>query len=169
MLPVSCKMCRVCGMWPERQSHLPQCAKFLEVFQRFHNLAASCIKMGDLDEPLMMLGWMGSAYLPPALSAIHIILWKFIMITFTRIEIHGEKWDTEAIWAQTLHRARTRFIAHAEGARRWSVARWAKGDTIPVGVITRWNRQVEPVAYYDDEGNFKWKVPIPPKLRHAPA
>ena len=59
-----------------------------------------------------------------------------------------------------IYRSRVRFLAHAEGARRWAVARWAKGEMIPEGVITRWNRQVDPVASYDNEGRFKWNIPL---------
>ena len=80
MLPVECKLCRVCGLWQERISHLPKCTKLIEVFEMFHTLATKCTEMGPLDEPLIMLGWMGSTFLPPALSALHIILWKFVII-----------------------------------------------------------------------------------------
>ena len=127
------------------------------------------MEIGPLDEPLIMLGWMGSSYLPPALSALRIIVWKFIVISLTRIELHGERWNSKAIWAQALHRTRTRLLAHSEGARRWAVARRAKGDTVPKGVLERWNRQVYPLAMYDEEGSLTWKVSLSLPDSHAPA
>ena len=125
--------------------------------------------LGPLDEPLIMLGWMGSSYLPPALSALRIIIWNFIVITLTRIELHGERWNSKSIWAQALHRTRTRLLAHSEGARRWAVARWARGEEVPERVLERWNRQVYPLATYNEAGHLTWKVSLTKLDSHAPA
>ena len=167
--PSECKLCRACGLWHERLSHLPKCPNLLALFGNFHALVSKCMQIGPLNEPLIMLGWMGSSYLPPALSALRIIIWKFIVITLTRIELQGERWNTKAIWAQALQRTHTRLLAHSEGARRWAVARWAKGDTVPEGVLARWNRQVYPLAIYDEAGRLTWKVSLTQPDSHAHA
>ena len=167
MLPTECKLCRVCGLWHERMYHLPKCNQIVEVLTTFWELASKCSQIGPLDEPLIMLGWMGSAFLPSALSALHIILWKFVILTLARMDIHGEKWDSKAIWNQTLYRTKVRFLAHAEGARRWALARWAKGEMVPDGVVARWNKQVGPIAYYDAQGCLIWKVPLTDQPRPA--
>ena len=129
------KRCRACNTFDERMSHLPQCSQIGEVFTKFHALALQCIEIGPLDEPLSMLGWYGNGFLPSALSVLHIILWKFVIIALTRIELQGEKWDTKAIWKQALYRTRTRILSHSEGVRRWAVARWSKGQGIPEAVL----------------------------------
>ena len=107
-----------------------------------------------------MLGWHGNGFLPSTLSVLHIIIWKFVIISLTRIELQGDKWDTDAIWKQALHRTRTRILSHSEGARRWAMARWSKGQGIPDTVLQRWNKQVYPLATYTEDGELRWIIQL---------
>ena len=63
------------------------------------------------------------------MSAMHVIMWKFIIIAMTRMETENAKWNEDNIWKQTMGRLRTRLNAHAEGVRLLRIKQEAQDKT----------------------------------------
>jgi hypothetical protein len=121
--------CRLCGGAVERLSHLPHCPEILAVFDRFRRLASSMGVHVQSTPTLILLGLTGGEALPSALSVLHVLLWKFIIISFTRVDMHGERFEPKEIYRAALLRLDTRLKAYAERVRRRALARRAKGLT----------------------------------------
>ena len=156
-------MCRLCGRVPERFSHIARCPRVREVFERLRALSASLVKelrRLTLSEEFVFLSWTGDAPLPGSLMAFFVILWKFVVIAFTRADLHGEKWNSDRVWQQAIRRLESRVTAHSEGVRRWTLKREGQGRLDPEGAppdaVKRWNRTVNPCARYDERGILTW-------------
>ena len=65
------------------------------------------------------------------LAALHIILWKFVLIAFTKKDTEGTAFKPDAIWLQALRRLRVRLLSHSTGVRWLTNARRARGDPPP--------------------------------------
>lgn len=92
------------------------------------------------------------------LSAMHVVLWKFIVIAMTRMSLENAKWKSRQIWVQTVWRTRTRVVARTEIHRLWMLAREGKGEPVPSTVRERWNRELHPFASYDDMDQLTWHI-----------
>ena len=86
----------------------------------------------------------------------HVILWKFVIIELTRVELEGAKWRSENIWQQTIFRTRTRILAHAFGVRLAVMRNISRGKEVDKNAIERWNKTVKPLAKYNEEGGVCW-------------
>ena len=76
-----------------------------------------------LSDRFIYLGLVGDSILPHALSGLHIILWKFVMIAYTRCDVKGEPFKPARIWKDAVRRFRARLMARCELVRR-AVIRW---------------------------------------------
>ena len=111
-----------------------------------------------LDARLIYLGLHGETELPGALSALHIITWKFVLIAFTRADTEGEKFDSKRVWRQAVRRFEVRLMAYSEGVRRW-VLRYSSregGAPPPPQVVDRHCDALTPCATVSEEGNVEW-------------
>jgi hypothetical protein len=88
-----------------------------------------------------------------ALSALHIITWKFVIIAFTRVETENAVFKPRSIWRDAVRRWQVRLTAYIEGVRRWRVKRRARGDLeMPDAVRDRHAAVLAPVYKMDSEG-----------------
>ena len=55
--------------------------------------------------------------LPPLLSALHIIMWKFIVIAMVGVDTEGIDFDETKVWTAALRRLDTRLVAYDEMVR----------------------------------------------------
>ena len=79
-----------------------------------------------------------------------------------RVELEGEKFSVEKVWAPAWTRLKTKILAlrHRVGETLRRAA--SRGEEPPdVSNRTRW---VDPLASFDKEGSFKWNDDLVSKL-----
>ena len=111
----------------------------------------------DLSDRFIYLGMVGDSILPHALSVLHIILWKFVMIAYTRCDVKGEPFKPACIWKDAVRRFRARLMARCELVRR-AVIRWE--GHLPPRVRETHERVLHPCAIVSDEGVVTWTPPL---------
>ena len=146
--------CRLCNECIERLSHLAECRLIREVFEHFREFASHYLPGLILDSRLIYLGltgpWKG---LPSALSALHIIVWKFVVIAFTRAETENAKFVPDRIWSDAVRRFSVRINAHCERVRLTALKRRNSGDGYPTELKESANATLEPVARLSEDGD----------------
>ena len=82
--------------------------------------------------------------LPPGLSALHLILWKFVIYNFTMVQLENRPFDPEATWACAIRRLEVRLNALAFKVTRNAIARSGQGEQLfaPEAEI----RRIRPLA-----------------------
>ena len=160
------RMCRCCESEPERFSHIGTCTEIREVFKLFAAFA-STLTGKDIDPTpaLVFLGLVPAGRgmefgplgqkrdgrgameaLSGGLASLHTIMWKFILIAFTKKDIEGTPFEPQEIWLQTLRRLRVRLKSQAERVRR-SVLQRRAGGKLPLP-LTAANRWISPLGSY---------------------
>lgn len=149
--------CRLCGRSPERFSHLAQCPEIRQVFTLFRDFAVAFVPRLQVDAKLIYLGLHGSEVLPGSLAALHVIVWKFVLIAFTRADVTGERFVARRIWRQAVRRFEVRVEAYGEGFRRWAHERGDRGEgPPPPQVLDRHAQVLLPCARPLDEGGVAY-------------
>ena len=111
--------CRCCGAAEERFSHLYKCEKIREVFDFFVTFAGAFDNNIQMRAITLCLGLITpERVLPGGLSALHVILWKFVLIAFTRVDTDGAKFEPVNVWLQAVRRFRRNVQAKGEAERR---------------------------------------------------
>ena len=142
-------MCRLCRCSPERFSHLGSCEYIEETFGLFVSFAQRFIPSLRLSEHLIFLGMIdGSTPLAGALSALRIILWKFTLIAFTRVDTDGAKYSSSEVWKGALRRFEVRVRRYDIYVARLTLRRRCAGDC-PLN-YARHNAVVSPLEGYED-------------------
>jgi len=150
--------CRLCGRCLERFSHFSKCHVIRKSFKFLRTLVQSILGNTDLDDKLIFLGIRGSEPLPSALLDLFVILWKFIVISFTRVDTCGDKYKAKTVWKQAVCRYVKRATAYGEGVRRGSIKRESRGSgrALHSGHRERLARLFHPVAEVSEEGYIMW-------------
>ncbi|MDC0525513.1 reverse transcriptase domain-containing protein [bacterium] len=151
-------LCRLCGRYQERFSHLGRCWKLRRTFREFRSLAQPLIGRMDLDDKLIYLGVRDTEVLPGALSDLHIILWKFILIAFTRAETNNERYKPRTVWKQAVCRYVLRVRARTEGLRQSGLRRDCRGSDrrLSSRERERWESRLAPLARVGEFGELEW-------------
>ena len=137
-------------------SHVPECTEVREAFKPLWRITRSFVPDVKLDGAFIMMGWTGRAFPPPGLSMVHIVLWKFVTIAMTRLELEGEKWVTKAVWRQTVWRAQVRMRAFVEGVRLQVFRQESRDKPVHTQAVSRWDKQVAPLGNFGEDGEFEW-------------
>ncbi len=87
------------------------------------------------------------------------ILWKFTLIAFTKVDEEGTKFTPMDVWSQALRRFGVRLQAHQEGMRIQFDK--AKSYCLPPPSIRSANKTTLPLARYEENGSMI----LTPKLR----
>jgi hypothetical protein len=84
-----------------------------------------------LDARLIFLGAYGDMVLSGALSTLHIIVWKFVVIAFTDQggDGRGDLQTQQGMARRCARRFEVCLMAYAEGVRRWRLKRRRHGKT----------------------------------------
>jgi hypothetical protein len=113
-----CDACRLCLMVPERFSHLARCYCIKKVFRKLVKLANEFkgeVGVLTLNPALIYLGVTSSrSVLPGALSVLHCLLWKFVLISYTRVDTEGTEFKPEEIWRASVLRLHNKIISRHE-------------------------------------------------------
>lgn len=160
--------CRLCARCMERFSHIAECWKVRRIFTWLRGIARAHNVRAAPDAAFSWLAWGQDAPLPGSLLALHVIVWKFVIIAFTAVDTRGTKWNGDAICDQATCRLATRVRAHAEGVRRWRLQQTGRDlDSVPGPVLERWRRAVEPLATYTEQGELQWTRDMQVRLERA--
>ena len=152
--------CRCCHAAIESLSHLPDCPRMLPCWNRLLSLVSE-----PHSSKAILLGVAGNGQaLPLGWRALWLIVWKFIIISFTQIGV-GEATDLneEAMWELALRRLAVRVHAAAHSYRRRLCAAEAKGHKPPTPAST--NKLLEPLASLNEQGDLAWHPTIADKLK----
>ena len=151
-------MCRLCGRYHERFSHLGECVSIRRTFRFFRNLIQPILGKTDIDDRLIYLGVRGNSVLPGSLSDLHIILWKFILIAFTRAETVNARYKPRQVWRQAVCRFEVRVRALGERQRHLTVRKESRGKGRELSSSRRAHleSQVAPLATVDEVGRLEW-------------
>ena len=87
--------------------------------------------------------------LPAGLSALHVILWKFVLIAFTRVDTDDAKFEPVNVWLQAVRRFRRNLQALGEAERRRHLGAQGLGSDPPsTGAL---DKALAPLAHWDPE------------------
>jgi len=136
-------LCRCCNRYRETLSHLGVCTEFGKVWSRF--LALTGIPYSPA---LIYLGQTSPiTVLQGGHSALHLIIWKFLLIVFTQVDTERIKFNPDRVWKNALWRLKDRLIAYTARASR--NARTAHNNGRPPPPLTTQNRWLEPIAHLE--------------------
>ena len=106
--------CRLCLVERERFSHIGKCWVIRKVFKNIVQLAARYGKQMKVTQGMIYLGVLDErTALTGALSDLHIILWKFVVIDMVKVDTEGARFDVKQVWRAAVRR----WEARAEAAR----------------------------------------------------
>ena len=107
------------------------------------------------------LGLTEDGFLSGSISALHVILWKFALIAFTRVDTEKEEFKPDRVWKQAVRRWEVRLKAYAEGVRRLTARRLDQGQGPPSArTVERLNRALLPGVSVDDMGHLKYDTQV---------
>ena len=152
------QLCRLCGWARERLTHLPECSQVRLAFRPLLALTAELTgKTTRLDARFIYLGLTEDGYLQGTLSDLHVILWKFLMIAFVRVDVDGLTFKADKVWKQAVSRWKDRLTVQFEGLRRILDLRTSRGDgPPPSGLIERYQRRFGPCAQVNEYGSVSY-------------
>ena len=87
-----------------------------------------------------------------------IILWKFIILMITQVDVHGSSFDANRVWKLTCIRLTERLNAHRHLYRLR--LRQAAMRGVPSPNPLKASRCLEPIATIDEEGNYIYATPF---------
>ena len=109
------EICRMCLLERETFSHIYKCWVVVQIFENFARLANKLGTQVSNSEPMRVLGLTPvESIVPGTLSDLHIIVWKFIILSMVQVETNSVKFDRHEVWRCAVRRQDGRLQAHAE-------------------------------------------------------
>ena len=87
-------------------------------------------------------------------SAFFTILWKFIMISFTKVDTDNQPFNTGTIMQSTVRRLITRIEAYAAEFSSIVERYRSRGEETPSHYLRRYNKHLQPLASLTDAGRL---------------
>ena len=125
--------CRMCALEREHFSHIYECSQMVQVFRHFAKFAKEYVPTIEADNELICLGLHKGVPLPQALSALHIVTWKFAIIEFTQASEDSHRFDPERVWTAAVRRYHTRLLAYEERQTRRLRGLRSRGQECTIG------------------------------------
>jgi exonuclease III len=143
------EVCRLCKQGRDRLSHLASCPVLAPLFASFDE---------TLSPLLIYLGLRADrSALKGGNEALHCILWKFILIHYTRVSMEGVPFSSAAVGEQALRRFLVRLEAYASTVQR-DIRQATQRDNAPAdkiaAILKRANRAVAPMAGFTPRGRL---------------
>ena len=155
------RRCRCCGLVDERFAHLPLCCKIRPFvwlpFVILAKAAPACygLKGASVCQSLILLGTTAEGrLLPRGLLALWIVIWKFVILRFTQVDMEQLQFDGDAVWEQALRRFTVRVNAAVWRYNMRALVARAQERPAPSPAST--NKLLEPVAQIDEGGALAW-------------
>jgi hypothetical protein len=144
--------CRCCGKYIENTNHLAECSVLRKVWLRFSRLASATHGRTPLTHALIFHALdKEGRMLPPALSALHLILWKMVIFNFTTVDTDGNRFRPSKVWSDALRRYETRLSARAFKVTRNAIATMRRGERTREPDAE--NRRIAPLACMNEWGH----------------
>jgi hypothetical protein len=104
---------------------------------------------------LILLGTTAEGrLLPRGLLALWIVIWKFVILRFTQVDMEQVQFDGDAVWEQALRRFTVRVNAAVWRYKLRALVARAQERPAPSPAST--NKLLEPVAQIDEGGALAW-------------
>ena len=141
--------CRCCLGTTEHLAHLAECRTLLPLW---NDLA----KLGGLKctPRLVLLGIQGKEVMPLGLAALWLIVWKFVIISFTQLGVEGTQLCVEDIWSQAVRRLVGRVHSALHTYRLSLTAAAGKGAPAPAPEAL--NKLLRPLGTVSQTGVLEW-------------
>ena len=153
--PVHDSQCRCCRRAEERFRHLGRCPVLRKVWVEWSATIRACGVHIPIDERLIFMGMTDWGHtLPGALSAFHIILWKFIIIHFTQVDTDRRRLRPAAVLQDAIRRFRVRIEGAAFPTR--AAIRLAQSNRTRPPCTRKINSILTPFARVTEEGDLQW-------------
>ena len=151
-------MCRLCHQHIERITHLAECRCMRPIWNKFRSLHK--IRTTDSSEhcKLVLLGY-STPELLPAISDFHLILWKFIIIHFTLVDIDNRPFKPDEVWTG----ATRRYLSKVNSLRqkvRWEMS--ASEARERPARLRQFNHLLHPLATINESGDVRWNSTMAP-------
>ena len=85
--------------------------------------------------------------------ALHLIAWKFILIHFTAVDMHGQRFIVGEVWKGTVRRLMSRIERMKVAVRCRAAKELGKGSSYKP---TQENKMVAPLGNFDEMGRFRY-------------
>ena len=142
--------CRCCHSAKETQAHLHRCHVLWPVWKEFRRFVGTTWRTVAHSPELTFLGIADGALLPESLRALHIIIWKIVIIEFTRAGMEtGRVFATKGIFPIAVRRYQLRM--NAVVYRHLSSVRKAKRHGRPPPKADNINSLLYPLAEVEGE------------------
>ena len=135
-------LCFCCS--PPR-SHLASCGVLMKVWKKFHVLVVALVGPTPLTEELIFHAVdTDGQILPPGLSALHLIMWKFVIYNFTMVQLENRPFNPEEVWKCAIRRFEVRLNALAFKVKQRAIRRSGQGINLMSPEAE--NRRMRPLA-----------------------
>ena len=151
-VPIIGRACRLCKTCTERIGHLPFCATLKPIWDRFLTLVRHQHGDAQPTHRLLLLGVLEDrkSLLANALNAFRIILWKFIILRFTMVDLENIPFCADTVWRMSVRRLITR-LNKEEWQARLSMMN-ARNTRAQAAVADRVTRKLAPLAQMTQTG-----------------
>ena len=157
-------LCRLCDSSLENIRHLTTCRRLRTIWDRFILLTnVNCQTQQERDKLILLGISPDGRSLPQALSDFHLVLWKFVLIHFTLVDLQKQRFVAENVWKGAVRRYASKansltFIIQLKQIR-------AENGGSDVRV-TNENSILAPLGVIDTNGTITWQRPF---ARHIDA
>ena len=147
--------CRCCLAERENLQHFAHCPKLILLWKQLHAMTETPALKGGTDwERFCLFALHPTQKLTLGWINLHLLLWKHITALLVKIELEGEKYAEEKIWAPAWIRFERKVLALKEKvdmARRRAEGRGEKPRD-----MSGKTKHVEPLASFTEHGELKW-------------
>ena len=145
--------CRLCLVERERFSHIGTCHVICASFRHLSTFASQYGLTLPLNPALIFLGMTDErTVLPGAISDLHIIYWKFIVIQMVRVDTEGAKFDPEKVWHAAVRRLASRVDSAVTALTRQVDTAVGLGRSLPP--LDSTNASWDPLLYFEYEDQY---------------
>ena len=145
--------CRLCLVERERFSHIGHCPVIHESFKHLSNFALQYGRALPVTPALIFLGATDKrTALTGALSDLHIIYWKFIVIQMVKVDTEGAKFEPEKVWHAAVRRLASRVDSAVTALSRRVDEAMGLGRNPPP--LDSYNVSWDPLLYFEYEDQY---------------
>ena len=144
--------------------HFGRCAKASQIFKEFHRLTKAEKVPDDKWDRFSLFALLPGGKLPDIWIDLHLLLWKQLIALLVRVELEGEKFALEKVWAPAWTRLKEKILTLRYRVNETLRRAESRGEDPPdVSKRTRW---IDPLASIDEAGSFEWNKELYSKLEN---
>ena len=88
-------------------------------------------------------------------SDFHLIVWKFVLIHFTLVDLKNQPFEANAVWTGALRRYRSKINSYLYKYLLKQIPAEARDQTV---LPTKENRLLAPLSQIDETGSLQWRA-----------